>query len=107
MDASVCLARTEKYIATFMDHQTYSIQQLKVYQAVIASVYPHIPPIVTNIIIQKSFQTRQLLSALPKDHTAILTNVNSSNKVRYIQSSTEPSTIVNVVRESHVKDYNQ
>ncbi|ORE08488.1 hypothetical protein BCV72DRAFT_225018 [Rhizopus microsporus var. microsporus] len=72
-----------------MDRQAYSIQQLKVYEAVIASIfralYPHTPPIVTNIIIQKPFQTKQLRSALPNDHTAMLTNVNSSDKVRYIQ----------------------
>lgn len=94
-----------------MDRQTYSIQQLKVYQAVITSVfrvlYPYMPSTVIIIIIQKSFQTRQLRSILPKDHTVILTNVNNSDKVRYIQSSMESSTVVNVVRVSHKRDCNQ
>ncbi|CEI91712.1 hypothetical protein RMCBS344292_05994 [Rhizopus microsporus] len=98
-----------------MDRQTYSIQQLKVYQAVITSVfrilYPYMPSTVTIIIIQKSFQTRQLRSILPKVHTVILTNANNSDKVRYIQSSMESSmkssTVVNVVRVSHERDCNQ
>ncbi|CEG79288.1 hypothetical protein RMATCC62417_13773 [Rhizopus microsporus] len=46
----------------FMDHQSYPIQQLKVYQATIASVfrilYPNIPSIASNIIIQDLLQTK-------------------------------------------------
>jgi hypothetical protein len=46
----------------FMNHQSYSIQQLKVYRAAMASVfrvlYPHMLPIASNIIIQDFFQAK-------------------------------------------------
>jgi hypothetical protein len=44
----------------FMDHQSYSIQQLKVYWAVFASVfpmlYPHMPPIASNVAFKTFFK---------------------------------------------------
>ncbi|KAL4207617.1 hypothetical protein AB4K20DRAFT_1917290 [Rhizopus microsporus] len=69
MDALVYIVRTKnqflslqykKYLRFFMDHQSYSIQQLKVYRAVIVSVfrvlYLHMPPISSNVIIQDFFR---------------------------------------------------